>query len=49
MENRRPWNVRFMAITVALLAVATVPAVKANPPEYQISDIGVIDAGGDAS
>lgn len=49
MKTNAPWNVRFTAITVALLAVATVPAAKAGPPQYQIYDIGVIDAGDDAS
>ena len=49
MKAKAPWNIRFTAITVALLAVATVPAAKAGPPEYQIYDIGVIDAGDTAS
>src|SRR5215475_8262933 len=49
MKPNAPWNVRFTAITVALLAVATVPAAKAGPPQYQIYDIGVIDAGDSAS
>jgi hypothetical protein len=49
MKTNAPWNVRFTAITVALLAVATIPAAKAGPPQYQIFDIGVIDAGDSAS
>jgi len=49
MKTHAPWNVRFTAVTVALLAVATVPAAKGGPPQYQIYDIGVIDAGDTAS
>jgi hypothetical protein len=49
MKTNAPWNVRFTAITVAFLAVATVPAAKAGTPQYQIYDIGVIDAGDNAS
>lgn len=49
MKTNAPWNVRLTAITAALLAVASAPAAKAGPPEYQIYDIGVIDAGDDAS
>src|ERR1044071_8886591 len=49
MKNNAPWNIHLIAITAALLAVATVPAAKAGPPEYQIYDIGVIDAGDTAS
>ena len=49
MKANAPWSLRFTAITVALLAVATMPAAKAGPPQYQIYDIGVIDAGDDAS
>jgi hypothetical protein len=49
MKTNAPRNVRFMAITLALLVVATVPAAKAGSPQYQIYDIGVIDAGDDAS
>jgi len=49
MKTHAPWNVRFTAVTVALLAVATVPAAKGGPPQYQIYDIGVIDAGDSAS
>jgi hypothetical protein len=49
MKTNAPWNVRFTAITVALLAVATIPAAKAGPPQYQIFDIGVIDTGDSAS
>ena len=42
-------NARFAAITSALLWFATVPAITATTPQYQIYDIGVIDAGDDAS
>src|SRR5215471_9658144 len=49
METNAPWNVRFTAITAALLATTIVPAAIAGTPQYQIYDIGVIDAGDDAS
>src|SRR5215472_5186731 len=49
MKTNAPWNVRFIAIIAALLAVATVPPATAGTPQYQIYDIGVIDAGDDAS
>jgi len=49
MKTNAPWNVRFIAITAALLALATMPAVTVGIPQYQIHDIGVVDAGDDAS
>ena len=49
MKTNARWNSRFIAITAALLAVATVPAAAATTPQYQIYDIGVIDPGDDAS
>ena len=49
MKTNARWNSRFIAITAALLAVATVSAATATTPQYQIYDIGVIDPGDDAS
>ena len=49
IKTNAPWNVRSIAITVALLAVAIVTTATAGTPQYQIYDIGVIDAGDDAS
>ena len=49
MKTNARWNSRFIPITAALLAVATVPAAAATTPQYQIYDIGVIDPGDDAS
>jgi len=43
------WNVRFIAVSVALLWVAIVSGATATTPQYQIYDIGVIDVGDDAS
>src|SRR5882757_11414166 len=43
------WNGRFIAISAALLWVAIVSGATATTPQYQISDIGVIDPGDDAS
>src|SRR6516162_8237000 len=45
MKTKARWNIRFIAITTALLWVATVPAATATTPQYQIYDIGVIDSG----
>ena len=42
-------NLRFIAITAALIAVAIVSAATATTPQYEIFDIGVIDPGDDAS
>src|SRR3954447_6299141 len=41
-------NAGFIAITAALLWVATVPRTTATTPQYQIYDIGVVDPGDDA-
>jgi hypothetical protein len=49
MKTNARWNVRFIAITVALLSVAIVSGATATTPQYQIYDIGVIDPGDDAS
>jgi uncharacterized membrane protein len=49
MKTNAPLNVRFTAITLALLVATTMPATKAGAPQYQIYDIGVIDAGDDSS
>lgn len=49
MKANAPWNARFIAMIAGLLAAATLPAAKAGTPQYQIYDIGVIDAGDDAS
>jgi hypothetical protein len=49
MKSKARWNGRFVAITAALLWVAVVSAATATTPRYQIYDIGVIDAGDDAS
>jgi uncharacterized membrane protein len=49
MKTNASWKARFIAIIAALLSVATVPAGTATTPQYQIYDIGVIDAGDDAS
>jgi uncharacterized membrane protein len=49
MKTNAPWNVRLIAITASFLAVATVPAVNGGTPQYLIYDIGVIDAGDNAS
>src|SRR6185312_15761945 len=42
-------NLQFIPFTIALLSVAILPAATATTPQYQIYDIGVIDAGDDAS
>jgi hypothetical protein len=42
-------NLTFIAIAAALLCVAIIPAATATSPQYQIYDIGVINAGDDAS
>src|SRR5262245_8270904 len=49
MKTSAPWNVRFRTITAALLAAAPVPGVTATTPQYEIHDIGVIEADDDAS
>jgi uncharacterized membrane protein len=49
MKTNSRWNVRFIAIIVALLSVAIVSGATPTTPQYQIYDIGVIDPGDDAS
>ena len=49
MKTNARSNRRFIAITAALLSVAIISAATATTPQYQIYDIGVIDAGDDAS
>src|SRR5436190_15304531 len=49
MKIKVKWKTRFITISAALLAIATVPAVTATTPQYQIYDIGLIDPGDDAS
>ena len=49
MKTNVPWKVRCIAITAALLGVAIGTTATAGTPQYQIYDIGVIDAGDDAS
>ncbi len=49
MKINRRSNARFIAITVALLSITITSAATAGTPQYQIYDIGVIDAGDDAS
>ena len=49
MKTNARSNRRFIAITAALLWVAIISAATATTPQYQIYDIGVIDAGDDAS
>ena len=49
MKTNARWNVRFIAMTAALLWVETLPAATATTPQYQIYDIGVIDPGDTAS
>ena len=49
MKTNARWNARFIAISAALLWVSIVSGATATTPQYQIYDIGVIDAGDDAS
>ena len=49
MKTNARSNLRFIAIAASLLLVAMVSAATATTPQYQIYDIGVIDAGDDAS
>src|SRR5436189_2421164 len=49
MKTNARSNVLFIAITAALLWVATVPVASATIPQYQIYDIGVIGPGDTAS
>ena len=45
MKTNARSNRRFIAFTVALLSVAILSAATATTPQYQIYDIGVVDAG----
>ena len=45
MKTNARSNLQSIAFTVALLSVAILPAATATTPQYQIYDIGVIDAG----
>src|SRR6476620_1159422 len=49
MKTNARLNDRFVAIAVALVWFAILSAATATTPQYQIYDIGVIDAGDDAS
>ena len=49
MKPNSRWNPRFIAISAALLWVSMLSAATAGTPKYQIYDIGVIDAGDNAS
>jgi len=49
MKTKAKRNGRFIAVTAALLWGVTVPAATAGTPQYQIYDIGVINAGDSAS
>src|ERR1044071_8736875 len=49
MKTEARSNLRFVAFAIALLSIALLPAATATTPQYQIYDIGVIDAGDDAS
>src|SRR6476661_7178040 len=49
MKTKPRWNVRFIAITVALLSITITSAATAGTPQYQIYDIGVVDSGDTAS
>jgi hypothetical protein len=49
MKTEARSNLRFVAFAIALLSIALLPAASATTPQYQIYDIGVIDAGDDAS
>src|SRR5215475_16131277 len=49
MKPNAKWNFRFVAFSIALLSITLFPAATATTPQYQIYDIGVIDAGDDAS
>lgn len=48
MKTHARSNLQFIAFTIGLLSLATLPAIAATP-QYDIYDIGVIDAGDDAS
>jgi len=48
-ENRGQIESPIRRLSIALLSIALFPASTATTPQYQIYDIGVIDAGDDAS
>jgi hypothetical protein len=48
MKTNARSNLQFIALTIALLSVAILPASTATP-QYRIYDIGVIDLGDTAS
>jgi hypothetical protein len=49
MKFRISSDVRSIAVTAALVGIVTVTSAVATPPQYQIYDIGVINAGDTAS
>ncbi len=49
MKTNARSKLQFVAVSVALLSVAILPAATATTPQYQIYDIGVIDTGDTAS
>jgi uncharacterized membrane protein len=49
MRAKARWKFRFVAISAGLLWVAIVSGATGTTPRYEIYDIGVIDAGDDAS
>src|SRR5262245_64096472 len=49
MKTNAPWTFRIIAIAASLLAIAMVSEAIAGTPQYQIYDIGVINAGDGAS
>ena len=49
MKTEARSNLRFVAFSIALLSIALFPVATATTPQYQIYDIGVIDASDDAS
>lgn len=49
MKINAPWHLPLITITAALLVLATPAVADAGTPQYQIYDIGVIDAGDNAS
>src|SRR4030095_2643736 len=48
MKTEARSNLRFVAFSIALLSISLFPTATATTPQYQIYDIGVIDAGDDA-
>src|ERR1700757_2821199 len=49
MKTNATSNLTIIAIAVAMLCVAIIPAATEAAPQYQIYDIGVINAGDEAS